>query len=541
MMVLLLVYNYTASVGIGYINKYLPPAYQLDTSGISALLNDLKSNGLQYGMSMIGYFLVYLIFVILLITVVLHHYHQLHIKAWLRNIHRGKVYVWLFILLLILLPLNQFGMKVPVINHIPIPATFVSMISGTWIKLFAGVVYLGMLLIVFRLKDTTYYLIVADEKLKQAIKKSWYKNKHQLLGNATLILWLIGQLLLTVGVLMVLQYCIDYVGNLDISIAAANIFIACLTGILYFVTAQWLLMFTTSLTTRIDQKPSVSMQLLAVVAMVATGGLSLSLANRFIQKPATSQLVMAHMGVTSDRDVQNAIENLHKVSATKPDYVEIDIQHTKDGVYVLSHDATIKATNGKKYKISQTNWEQLQKVTYQSNGKKIKVSNFGDYLNEANRLNQRLLVELKINSSISNQELKDFMHQYGSAMQKNGAQLQSLNQNALKRLAGYTDITSGLLSPLNNTINRDKTNQFYALEYSSVEPKTSQQAHQVDKKLYAWTVDGHTDIMTMYAYGVDGFITNEPKETRAYLKRITQRPNYALVIWHSMLFAKTDF
>lgn len=133
------------------------------------------------------------------------------------------------------------------------------------------------------------------------------------------------------------------------------------------------------------------------------------------------------------------------------------------------------------------------------------------------------------------------MHQYGSAMQKNGAQLQSLNQNALKRLAGYTDITSGLLSPLNNTINRDKTNQFYALEYSSVEPKTSQQAHQVDKKLYAWTVDGHTDIMTMYAYGVDGFITNEPKETRAYLKRIIQRPNYALVIWHSVLFAKTDF
>lgn len=294
-------------------------------------------------------------------------------------------------------------MKVPVINHIPIPATFVSMISGTWIKLFAGVVYLGMLLIVFRLKDTTYYLIVADEKLKQAIKKSWYKNKHQLLGNATLILWLIGQLLLTVGVLMVLQYCIDYVGNLDISIAAANIFIVCLTGILYFVTAQWLLMFTTSLTIRIDQKPSVSMQLLAVVAMIATGGLSLSLANRFMQKPATSQFVMAHMGVTSDRDVQNAIENLHKVSATKPDYVEIDIQHTKDGVYVLSHDATIKATNGKKYKIRQTNWEQLQKVTYQSNGKKIKVSNFGDYLNEANRLNQRLLVELKINSSISNQ------------------------------------------------------------------------------------------------------------------------------------------
>lgn len=541
MMVLLLVYNYASSVCIGYINKYLPPAYQIDTSGISALLNDLKANGLQYGMSMVGYFMVYLVFVILLITVVLHHYQQLHLKNWLRNVHRGKVYVWIFVLLLILLPLNQFGMKVPVINYIPIPETFVSMVSGTWIKIFAGIVYLGILLIVFRLKDTMYYLIVEDEKLKSAITKSWHKNNHQLLANSTLLLWLVGQLLLTVGILMGLQYLIDYIGNLDISIVAANIFIVCLTGILYFVTAQWLLMFMTELTIRIDQRPKVSMQLLAVIAMAATGGLSLSLSNRFIQKPATSQFVMAHMGVTSDRDVQNAIENLHKVSVTKPDYVEIDIQHTKDGVYVLSHDATIKATNGKKYKISNTNWQQLQKVTYKSNSKKIKVSNFGDYLNEANHLNQRLLVELKINSSISNQELKDFVHEYGPAMKENGSQIQSLNQNALKRLARYTDITGGLLSSLNNVMNRDKTNQFYALEYSSVEPKTSQRAHQVDKKLYAWTVDGHTNVMTMYAYGVDGFITNEPKETRAYLKKITQRPNYALVIWHSMLFAKTDF
>ena len=282
MMVLLLVYNYAASVGIGYINKYLPPAYQLDTSGVSALLNDLKANGLQYGMSMVGYFMVYLIFVILLITVVLYHYHQLRIKTWLRNIHRGKIYVWIFVLLLILLPLNQFGMKIPVINYIPIPETFVSMISGTGIKIFAGIVYLGILLIVFRLKNTMYYLIVKDYTLKHAITKSWHKNKHQLLTSITLILWLIGYLLLAVGILMGLQYLIDYVGNLDISIMVANVFIACLTGTLYFVTAQLLLMFMTELTIQIDQKPGAGMQLLAVIAMVATGGLSVSLANRFM-------------------------------------------------------------------------------------------------------------------------------------------------------------------------------------------------------------------------------------------------------------------
>lgn len=541
MMVVLLIYNYVASVSIRNINKYLPPAYQIDTSSISALLRDLKINGLQYGMSIIGYFLMYLLFVILLITIVLHYYHQLSIKIWLRNIHRGKIYVWIFILLLIFLPLNQFGLKIPIINYIPIPETFINMISITWMKICAGIIYFGLLFMVLRLRNTMYYLIVADKKLKSAIAKSWNENQTKKVSNIALLLCLLSQLLLTVVMLMIFQYLSDYLGNLDISITTANICIAFLTGMLYLVSAQWLLIFMTELNIRIKQKPSVSIQLLVVIAMMVTGGLSIRLSNRLLKKPVASQLIIAHMGVTSDNDVKNAIENLHKVSLTKPDYVEIDIQHTKDGIYVLSHDTVIKSINGKNYKINNTNWRKLKKVTYKSNGKKIKVSSFEDYLNEANKLNQRLLVELKINSTISNQELKTFWAKYGTAMEKNGSQVQSLNQNALKRLVKYTDITGGLLSPLNNTMNRDKINKFYAIEYSGVEPKTSEQAHNINKKLYAWTVDGHTNIMTMYAYGVDGFITNEPKKTRSYLKKIAKRPNYALVVWHSMLFKKTDF
>ncbi|MFC6178327.1 glycerophosphodiester phosphodiesterase family protein [Weissella sagaensis] len=541
MMMLLLVYNYIASVSIGYINDYLPPAYQLDTSGVSALLSDLKANGLQYGMSMLGYFLVYLVFVILLIGVILYHYHKLSIKTLLHNMHRIKIYVFTFILLLILLPLNQVGLKVPVINYIPIPETFIGMISGFWLKVIAAFVYIGIVLVLLRFKDSMYYLVVADDKLKNALTKSWHRNSHQLSASIMAVLRLVGQLLISVGVLMGLQYLVDQLGNSDFSTLMVNVLTAFLMGMLYFITAEVLLLFTTNLNPRIGREPAKITWLLTIATMGATGGLSLSLANRFIQQPMDSQLVMAHMGVTSKNDAQNAIENLEKVSATKPDYVEIDIQHTKDGVYVLSHDAKITALNGQKYKISETNWSELKNISYDSNGHKVSVSNFGDYLNKANELNQKLLIELKINSSISNQELKDFSSKYGQAIKQNKAQIQSLNQNALKRLSDYINATSGLLSPLNNTINRDKSHQFYALEYSSVVPKTSDQAHQVGKKLYAWTVDGHVNIMTMYAYGVDGFITDEPKKTRAYLTKIKKQPNYALVLWKSMMFTKNNF
>ncbi|WP_404411595.1 glycerophosphodiester phosphodiesterase family protein [Companilactobacillus paralimentarius] len=40
---------------------------------------------------------------------------------------------------------------------------------------------------------------------------------------------------------------------------------------------------------------------------------------------------------------------ISKAHATNPDFVEIDIQKTKDGQYVLSHDSTIESVTKKKY------------------------------------------------------------------------------------------------------------------------------------------------------------------------------------------------
>lgn len=126
-------------------------------------------------------------------------------------------------------------------------------------------------------------------------------------------------------------------------------------------------------------------------------------------------------------------------------------------------------------------------------------------------------------------------------MQKNHTQIQSLNQNSLTRLNKYTNITLGLLSPINNLINNSKKNQFYSIEFSSLSPQTTKKAHKFGKKIYAWTVNTDSDITTMYAYGVDGFITDTPATTREYLKKVAKQPQYVKVVWNGLLFKRSNF
>lgn len=104
------------------------------------------------------------------------------------------------------------------------------------------------------------------------------------------------------------------------------------------------------------------------------------------------------------------------MAQTKPDFVEIDIQPTRDGVYVLSHDGDIKATDGKSYKIDETSWQTLKTIRYRTKGQTLRVTSFNDYISRANQLHQKLLVELKISDTITTQALLDFQNRYGQAL-----------------------------------------------------------------------------------------------------------------------------
>ncbi|WP_260361337.1 glycerophosphodiester phosphodiesterase family protein [Leuconostoc pseudomesenteroides] len=316
-----------------------------------------------------------------------------------------------------------------------------------------------------------------------------------------------------------------------------------MTGIFYVITAKFVdLLADYAHPNNSHQSVNVQNQpwhWQTILVLIAVSVLSVWLSGKWIDQPNGRYLVIAHKGISNPNQTPNVVENLKKVSATKPDYVEMDIQPTKDDVYVLIHNTKVTTTSGKSYKINQTKWSTLKSLKLKEAGHTFKLSSFENYLKTANLYHQKLLVELKINDTITNEQLQKFETKYGPLIQKNHSEIQSLNQNALKRASRYLKVKTGLLSPVKNTIDSTKTNQFYAIEYSAVDQTVVRAINQHKKDLYAWTVNDSADVASAYVIGVRGFITDHPKQVRQQLKQLVKHTTYSDALRGILLFQKS--
>ena len=544
-MVLIFIFNYLAASCLHYFLSYAPQAYQINTSSFKHLVDDLLAHAPIYAVTITTYFLIFGLFVSLLIFTELSIHHQLSWHKFLSAVKRPKLYGFVFALTIILLPLNELGLKIPVANYMTIPQTFMAMIANPFILAGLSLLYVLILFFVLRLKLIPYYLIIDSIKKESLIKKSWQATQKSAWHDFRQLGFIFVKIAFAFAILSGIQFFIDIANHRNWSVFTANLFTSLLAGVLYFYTATILYLFLSNP----DQERQVQTRqkfehlapIRAVLFLIIIGFSTIYLSGKQLKVTHQNYLVIAHMGISSKSDIPNTIKNLKKVHATHPDYVEIDIQKTKDGQYVLSHDpATINQEN-KSYQISDYTWNQLKDITFLHDNKKTTLSNFKDYLLLANMLEQKLLVEVKFSQTVSNQELKAFSEDFGQRLAENKAQLQSLNQNSLLRIDQFLDNDLGLLSPIQNDVNQSKLSQFYAIESSSLTQKTITQATSVNKTIYAWTINSHKEIQTTYAIGVTGFITDYPAKTRQYLTKISDRPHYALVPTGTLLLKRSDF
>ena len=542
LVVVLFLFNDLSSQIIDTIQSYQPSAYSIATGSVGKLLTYLSNNWLTYGLTLIGYFFVWMMLIVIVVTGMLLTWGLASRQHFLIGLKSLQIHLAVFVMVLLFIPLNQVGFKFPIAYYLTIPKTFIDPIMTPVMLVIIGFVNIGLLLLAYRLRLVPYFAITTRQNLKINVTYSWQQTKFQT-----------GQFLLTIGkyALMTiaviggffwLQRLFDQFLNTGLNRSMVNSLIAIAIDCFYFVTSQVLLLFITKdqqiAHTRLQDK-KLYLRIIQVIIIGLVGASSSLLSGKFVSHPIKNYVVIAHKGVSSESDASNTIISLNKVSKTKPDYVEIDIQATSDGVYVLSHDDKIKAKNGKTYQINETPWHILKKLRYEENGKIITATPFIAYIKRANQLNQKLLVELKINTTITTAQLVHFQKKYGAYLTENRAQLQSMNQNAIKRLAKYSDRPIGLLSPVVNSVNYAKFNTFYAMEYSNVNTNIARQVIKKHKTLYVWTLNKEADINSNYALGVQGYITDYPKETREILQKLSRHAVYADAMWYIVMLQKT--
>ncbi len=235
-------------------------------------------------------------------------------------------------------------------------------------------------------------------------------------------------------------------------------------------------------------------------------------------------LMISHRGVDAGNGVQNTLPSLRRTAKLKPDFVEIDVHETKDNDFIMMHDENLRALTGVNATPRQRTLAQLTRLTAKENGHTAHLVSFEDYLTEAEKLGQRLVVELKPTTADSKHMVQTFMRRYGTRLEKDGNWIQSLNYPALVAAQKtMPKLSMSLILPYTFVLPRANFNA-YTLEETTLSSSIVRQAHADHQQIWGWTVNDEQTMVHMTHIGVDGVITDNLSE----LQRVVASQKHAV-------------
>ncbi|HNW90877.1 MAG TPA: glycerophosphodiester phosphodiesterase family protein [Bacteroidales bacterium] len=230
-------------------------------------------------------------------------------------------------------------------------------------------------------------------------------------------------------------------------------------------------------------------------------------------------LVVAHRGgsLLAPENTFAAFKNALKLGV---DRIELDVQQSKDGVVMVIHDEKINRTTTGKGNICQLTFDNLQtydagiKFSEQYAGEKIPV------LDEVLSLvcgQCTLLIEIKNPDNIYpgiEKNVADLIKKHNAL---SWCIVQSFEYESLYRLHKINDqISLGLLldKPLTGTLKKSAAYISFLSEINinrhSAGVALIDLIHQMDKKVFVWTVNKPQEMARLLKKGVDGIITDDP-------------------------------
>ncbi|HEM4128585.1 TPA: glycerophosphodiester phosphodiesterase [Streptococcus suis] len=238
-------------------------------------------------------------------------------------------------------------------------------------------------------------------------------------------------------------------------------------------------------------------------------------------------LTISHRGVDAGNAVQNSIEALEETSLLQPDYIEMDIQETKDGQFVVMHDTDLMALTGNPGGTHDYSLAEMTAMTASENGMTAPVPSFDTYLDRADALGQKLLVEIKVTKQDSPDLTKNFLKKYGKRLLAKGHQIQSLDYKTIIEVKEYSKkLVSFFILPF-NSIYPTTVADGYTMEYTSLDQNFILKSWIKGKSVYAWTANDEETMTKMVMLQVDGIITDNMTELKALLEDVKVHRRYA--------------
>lgn len=459
------------------------------------------------------------------------------LQLTIRQIKKVRPMIFLFFLayFFLILPISGLSFNSDLLSKIKIPAFIMDFIfTNRWIIVSSFLlVYVFLGYIGIRLIFALPEMILRDRPFREAIRESWRLTKARffaisgqflVISGTILLISTISYLAILSGQIFVEEYFSDY------SLISAVFAMTLLQGVLLFnIVMSTVGIFYVIVDFMDDEgflpdipswfssqevpKKHTALKNTAFTLFAVFFGVGVCIYNMNYLTSAseTKPLTISHRGVSLGNSAQNTIAALEKTSKDyHPDYVEMDIQETKDGQFVVMHDFNLRNLTGVNKAPQDLTLAELEKLTVTENGAKEPWVSFDTYLNRANELNQKLLIEIKTTRKDSDDLVKNFVKKYEETILTHGHILQSLTYQTVSDLkAENPNFYVGYILPFNLVGPPVTPADFLTMEYSTINRNFIDSAHQDGKKVYVWTPNESDDMSRMMFYGVDGIITDD--------------------------------
>lgn len=256
---------------------------------------------------------------------------------------------------------------------------------------------------------------------------------------------------------------------------------------------------------------------LSYVYSVFTGKANFRLA--LFQNPT----VMAHRGLSADAP-ENTLYAFSDAISVGADFIELDVQQTRDGVLVVMHDSNLKRTTGVNKDIWNVDYADIQNLDAGSwfdpayaNARIPTLEETLQFVDKRAKLNIEIK-PTKHGSDTLEQDVAELITQY---QYTDACYVTSFSYGSLKKVKEVNpEIRTGYLMSV-------AYGQFYSLKYADafslnkvfVTSQVVNAAHQQGKQIFAWTVNSMSEVRSLCNLHVDSIITDDPVMVQNVISR----------------------
>ncbi|MGP1907643.1 glycerophosphodiester phosphodiesterase [Metabacillus sp. JX24] len=231
---------------------------------------------------------------------------------------------------------------------------------------------------------------------------------------------------------------------------------------------------------------------------------------------------VAHRGA-SGYAPENTLAAFDKAVEMKADYIEIDVQQSKDGELVIIHDTTVDRTTDGSGKVKDLTYDELSKLDAGSwKGEEFtgeKIPTFDDILDRY-RGKTGILIELKapeLYPGIEEKVAEELQERNMDKPQNEKIIVQSFNFDSMKKMDSLLPkvpigvLTSSILHTTDTALNEFSTYaDYFNPNYGIVSKDLVANVHEKGMKIQSWTVRTQETADFLLEMGVDGIITDYP-------------------------------